>query len=136
MLAFLLAFLHIFCGRGMQKWPLNSTIAVADAKEAVQRDQAFPWQFTVRGHLNITRSCIVILSGRALQVCRYLYIHSNILAVTDEICKTQIHGCAIAKHGLQFPGLHSASPQKSKQVQSTRFFYWRLMKKRCARIRI
>jgi len=53
-LAFLLAFLHIFCGRGMQKWSLNCTIAVADAKEAVLRevDEVFPWKFTVRRHSN------------------------------------------------------------------------------------
>lgn len=48
---------------------------------------------------------------------------ANILAVTDEMYESQIHGCAAAKHGLQFPGLHSASPQKTRQVESTRFFF-------------
>lgn len=61
---------------------------------------------------------------------------SNILADTDEIHNSQIYGRATAKPGLQFPGLHSASPQKTRQVQSTRYFYWRLIKKRCTRIRI
>lgn len=61
---------------------------------------------------------------------------ANILAVTDEIYDSQIHGCATAKHGLQSPGLHSGSPWKTRQVQSTRFFHWRLMKKRCTRIKI
>lgn len=61
---------------------------------------------------------------------------ANILAVTDEIYESQIHGCATAKHGLQFPGLYSASSRKTRQVQSTRFFYWRRMKERYTRIRI
>lgn len=56
-LASLLALLHFFCGRGMYKLSLNCMAAVNDAKEVVQRevDQAFPWQFIVRGHSNITK---------------------------------------------------------------------------------
>lgn len=97
---------------------------------------AFPWQFTVKGHLSITWSCIVTLLETVLYVCRYLYIHSKYSCCYWEIYNSDIHSCATAKHGLWFPGFHSASLQKTGQVQSTRFFYWTLMKKRCTRIRI
>jgi len=47
---------------------------------------------------------------------------ASILAVTDEIYESQIHRCAIAKHGLQFPGLHSAFPLKSGKFRAQYFF--------------
>lgn len=106
-----------------------------NAKEMVQRevDQTFPWQVTVSRHLNATQTLLGTEKNLLLFVDTYTSI-ANILAVTDKY-ESQIHGCAAAKHGVQFPGLHSACPQEAWQVQSTRFFYWTPIKNKCTGIR-
>lgn len=88
-----------------------------------------------KGHSKVMQSYIITPLGADLYACRYYTSWYNILAVNDQKFKGQADGCATAKHGLQFPGLHHASPQKTRQVHNIRFYYWRLMKNRCTRIK-
>lgn len=88
-----------------------------------------------KGHSKVMQSSIIILSGADPYVCRYYTSTYNILAVNNQKFKGQADGCATAKQGLQFPGLHHVPPQKTRQVHNIRFYYWRLVKNRCTRIK-